>query len=301
MKRTVASAAWLLLAYTVVVILWGAFVRATGSGAGCGSHWPLCNGEVIPRSPAIETLIELGHRLSSGLLGLFVVAFVFAVFRAFPRGHRVRTGALWTLFFIITESLLGAGLVTFEWVAADDSVERVYAMAFHLINTFLLLGAMTLTAWFAGGGAAPRFRRRPGLSAAVLLAIFVVLIVGSSGAVTALGDTLLLREGVQPQDSPVAAWLLASRLYHPSLAIVSFFLVAFVALKDKTYGRPLLILYLIQAALGALNVYLRAPVWLQIVHLAVSDAIWIVLVMLAATLLSVAPEPPSASINGRHG
>jgi heme A synthase len=293
-KRTVASAAWLLLGYTIVVILWGAFVRATGSGAGCGSHWPLCNGEVLPRAPAIETLIELAHRLSSGLLGLFVVAFLFAVFRTFPRGHRVRTGALWTLFFIITESLLGAGLVTFEWVAADDSVERVYAMAFHLVNTFLLLAAMTLTAWFAAGGTALRVRSRPRAAAWVFLAVLAVLLVGSSGAVTALGDTLLLREGVKPEDSPVAAWLLASRVYHPSVAIVSFFLVAFVALKDKTYGKPLWVLYLVQAGLGALNVYLRAPVWLQIVHLAVSDVIWILLVLLAATLLGTTPPASTA-------
>ncbi len=289
MKRKVASAAWLLLGYTVVVILWGGFVRATGSGAGCGSHWPLCNGEVIPRSPGIETLIELGHRLSSGLLGLFVVGFVLAVFRSFPRGHGARKGAVWTLFFIISESLLGAGLVTFEWVAGNDSVERVYVMAFHLINTFLLLGALTLTAWFASGGTALRSRPRPGL--ALLLAILAVLVVGASGAVTALGDTLLLREGIQPEDSPVAARLLASRLYHPSMAIVSFFLVAFVALKEKTFGRPLLILYGIQAALGGLNVYLQAPVWLQLVHLAVSDAIWILLVLVVATLLSTTPRP----------
>ncbi len=162
MKRsTFASFAWLLTGYTVVVILWGAFVRATGSGAGCGSHWPLCNGEVIPHSPGVETLIELGHRLSSGLLGICVLTLVLAAFRAYPRGHRVRQGAMWTLLFVVTESLLGAGLVTFEWVAANDSQERVYVMAFHLVNTFLLLAVMTLTAWFANGGGPVRLRGRP--------------------------------------------------------------------------------------------------------------------------------------------
>ena len=288
MKRsTLASFVWLLTGYTVVVILWGAFVRATGSGAGCGSHWPLCNGEVIPRSPGVETLIELGHRLSSGLLGILVVALVVMAFRAYPRGHRVRKGTLWTLFFVVTESLLGAGLVTFEWVAANDSEERVYVMAFHLFNTFLLLAAMTLTAWFTKGGASLELRGRASmLAAAVLLGVMVV---GSSGAVTALGDTLVLREGVQPEDSPVVARLVASRVYHPTIAVVMFVLVAFVERTDRTYGRPLMLLFLVQLALGAVNVYLEAPVWMQLVHLGVADVIWILLVLLVATTLSAMP------------
>ncbi len=290
MKRnTLASFTWLLTGYTVVVILWGAFVRASGSGAGCGSHWPLCNGEVIPHSPGVETLIELGHRLSSGLLGVCVLALVLAAFRAYPRGHRVRQGAKWTLLFVVTESLLGAGLVTFEWVAANDSQERVYVMAFHLVNTFLLLAVMTLTAWFANGGGPVRLRRRPSLVAPVMAALLGVMVVGTSGAVTALGDTLVLTEGVQPQDSPVVARLVASRFYHPTVAIAVLVLVGFVGLKNRTYGRPLTIAYLVQLPLGALNVYLEAPVWMQLVHLAVADLIWILLVLLAATMLSAIP------------
>lgn len=288
MKRPFATFAWLLTGYTVIVILWGAFVRATGSGAGCGSHWPLCNGEVIPHSPGIETLIEFGHRLSSGLLGLLVLALVIAAFRLFPKGDKVRKAAMWTLFFIVSESLLGAGLVTFEWVAANDSEERVYVMAFHLINTFLLLAVTTLTAWFASGGDAPTFRDRPKLAIPLLLAILGVMIVGSSGAITALGDTLVLTEGVRPEDSPVVARLVASRFYHPTIAIIVFFLAAFVTRKNKTYGHPLIALFLAQLALGAINVYLRAPIWIQLVHLAVSDAIWILLILVTAITLSTA-------------
>ncbi len=44
--------AWGVLLWNVLVALWGAYVRATGSGAGCGSHWPTCNGEILPRAPA---------------------------------------------------------------------------------------------------------------------------------------------------------------------------------------------------------------------------------------------------------
>ena len=288
MKRRFATFAWLLTGYTVVVILWGAFVRASGSGAGCGSHWPLCNGEVIPHSPRLETIIEFGHRLSSGLLGILVLALVVAAFLLYPRGDKVRKGAVWTLFFIVSESLLGAGLVTFEWVAANDSEERVYVMAFHLVNTFLLLAVMTLTAWFASGGDTLTLRGHPKTVVPLLLAVLGVMVVGASGAITALGDTLVLTEGVQPEDSPVVARLVASRFYHPTVAIAVFFLVMLVALKDRTYGRPVMILFVAQLALGAANVYLRAPIWMQLVHLAVSDAIWILLVLLVATRLSTA-------------
>ncbi len=284
MNRRFASVSWFLLGYTVLVILWGAFVRATGSGAGCGSHWPLCNGEVIPHSPRVETLIEFGHRLTSGLLGVFVLGLVVAAFRVYPRGHAVRKGAVCSLFFIVTESLLGAGLVTFEWVAANDSVERVYVMAFHLLNTFLLLGAVTLTAWLAGGERKLALRG-PSL-VPLTLVLAGVLLVGTSGAVTALGDTLLLTEGVRPDESPLLASLLATRLYHPTVAIGVALFAAWVGWREKPYGRPLVMMLSAQLAVGAANVYLKAPVWMQLAHLAVSDVIWILLVLLAATALT---------------
>src|SRR5262245_62215656 len=79
--------AWLTLGITIVVIVWGAVVRATGSGAGCGSHWPLCNGVVVPRSPSMATLIELGHRLTSGLALLLVLGLVIGAWRQIGRAH----------------------------------------------------------------------------------------------------------------------------------------------------------------------------------------------------------------------
>ena len=132
--------------------MWGAYVRATGSGAGCGNHWPLCNGEVFPRAPQVETIIEYSHRLSSGIALLLVLGLLIWGFRIFSQGHQVRIGASFSLIFIITEALVGAGLVFFEWVAKDASTGRVKSMSIHLINTFLLLASLTLTAWWASGG-----------------------------------------------------------------------------------------------------------------------------------------------------
>ncbi|HEX9001707.1 MAG TPA: COX15/CtaA family protein, partial [Blastocatellia bacterium] len=80
-----AKFAWLVVAYNLMVIVWGAYVRASKSGDGCGSHWPLCNGEVIPLAPTVKTLVEFSHRLSSGLALLLTVVLVVWAFRAFAR------------------------------------------------------------------------------------------------------------------------------------------------------------------------------------------------------------------------
>ncbi|MCB9150775.1 MAG: COX15/CtaA family protein [Caldilineaceae bacterium] len=293
-----AKYAWGLLAYNILVILWGAFVRATGSGAGCGAHWPLCNGEVIPRGARLETLIEFSHRLSSGLLGILVLVLLIWALRSFRHNRAVRLAAIWTMIFVLAEAILGAGLVKFEWVAADDSMARVYTIAFHLVNTFLLLGANTLTAWFASGGRPFRLWNHGIVTAALLAAIVGMLVLGASGAITALGDTLYLSAGLDPAHSPVVAWLIELRIYHPIMAFVVYGLLILAtricvarqaAAGQKTVqslATWLLTIATIQLLAGALNVFLKAPVWMQIMHLLLSDLLWVLVVLLAATALS---------------
>lgn len=217
----------------------------------------------------------------------------------------MRKGAAWSVFFVVAEALLGAGLVKFEWVAANASEARVYVMAFHLVNTFLLLAVLAVTAWRASRSrelALGERGRGPVLAAVVPVALFL-LAVGSSGAITALGDTLVLTQGVSPDDSPVVARLVASRFYHPTLAGVTFLLVLGLVLwlrsrsrtspKIAKYSRALVALFGIQLLVGAVNVLLRAPVWIQILHLAVSDLLWIAFVLLAAESLSRDAAAPS--------
>jgi len=294
---------WAVLGYNLLVILWGAFVRATGSGAGCGNHWPLCNGQVIPHEPALETLIELSHRITSGFALFAVVGLVIWAWRLYPRdnypdSHRVKRAAAWSLFFIVTEALIGAGLVIFEYVATNVSIARAYWIAAHLINTFFLLAALTLTAWWASGGRPIHWRQPLPMRIALLLAFVGMFILGASGGITALGDTLTLTAGIDPATSPVLAQLIALRIYHPLLAFAVGGLLWLAvwavrrysqeALSPRTIqlGQTLLILYGVQLALGALNVQLKAPVWLQLVHLLFSDGIWILLVILAASALA---------------
>jgi heme a synthase len=301
--RRFATFAWGVLAFNVLVIVWGAYVRATGSGAGCGSHWPLCNGDIILRSPAIETLIEFTHRATSGLALLLVAALVPLAWRAFPRGHRVRTMALISLAFILIEALLGAGLVLLEYVAHNDSIARAYWVAGHLINTFLLLGVLTLTAWWGRGAPVLQLRGQPGLLLGTLgAALLGMLILGASGGVTALGDTLLLTAGITPEESPLVATLVDMRIYHPLLAfVVGGLLLAAALTARRLRPSPALDrwslwlggLFMIQLLLGALNVALKAPVFMQLAHLFVSDMIWITLLLLTANALAVtAPVPP---------
>jgi heme A synthase len=230
--------------------------------------------------------------LSSGLLGILVVVYTALALRVFPAGHLAIQGALWSTFFVFVEALIGAGLVHFEWVADDVSEERVYVMAIHLVNTFLLLGAMTLTAWAARGegSLALRGRTRVLPLAAALLSI---LVVGASGAVTALGDTLVLGSGISPGDAPVVADLVASRFYHPALAVASFLVVLGAirwlrpraASPERRFATFVLALFALQLLLGAINVLLKAPVSVQLAHLALSDLLWIAVVLFALETL----------------
>jgi len=291
-----------VLGYNVLVILWGAFVRATGSGAGCGSHWPTCNGEIIPRPQSVETLIEFTHRATSGLALLAVLAMFVWAFRTHPRKHIVRLGASLSLFFIITEALLGAGLVLFEWVAHNTSVARAISMPLHLLNTFLLLAALTLTAWWASGGAVFRLRGQGRLLHVLVGGLLAVLVVGMTGAVIALGDTLFLGLGVQPEESPLVRTLIAIRPIHPVVAVLAGVYLSAAGIwvlnqrPHPAVGRlvmTLMMLYVVQLVAGAVNVVLKAPVWMQLVHLLLSDVLWVVLVLLSAAALAAEQAPAS--------
>lgn len=297
--KSFALYTWFVLAINLLVILWGAYVRATGSGAGCGSHWPLCNGEIVPRSAQLETLIEFAHRLSSGLALVFIVILFVWGLRISPKGNPVRVGVSFCLLFIITEALIGAGLVLFEWVAFNESIGRAIAMSVHLLNTFLLLAAIVITGWLASGGSAPRIKGQGVLVFIIALGCAGLLLLGVSGALTALGDTLFpsdsLQEGISQDFSPTAHFLIRLRLFHPLIAIlVGIYLTLMTGFLNIQRPDPiirrvsmiLLPLFALQGIAGLLNVYLLAPVWMQIVHLLLADMTWIVLVLLCASGLS---------------
>ena len=297
--------AWSVLVYNVAVIVWGAYVRATGSGAGCGNHWPLCNGEMVPPSPTIATLIEYSHRLTSGLALLSVVALLVWTWRACRRGHPARTGAVLSLLFMLTEAGVGAGLVLFRLVADNASAARAMFMAVHLLNTFVLLACIALTAWWLSGGAPVRLSGRGAKATAVLGGCVALLIVSCSGAVAALGDTLFpsrtLSDALAADLSTTSHLLIRLRVMHPVLAGATALALLWLAPSlARTQGcaatrlsRALVALALVQIALGFGNVILLAPVWLQLIHLTIADAIWVAYVLLGASALAVESRVPT--------
>jgi len=294
--------AWLVLAWGVAVILWGAFVRATGSGAGCGAHWPLCNGEVLPRPHALETVIEFTHRITSGVALLLVALLAVRVFRERTKGHPARLAATAAVVLILTEAAVGAGLVLLRLVADDESVARALFMVGHLANTFLLLAALALTAHWSGTDAPLRKDALVRHGWAFGLAFLGLLLVGKSGALAALGDTLYparsLLGGLAQDLSPTTHFLVQLRMAHPLLALAGVLVIALLAARvlrsvdEPAVRRPAWTvagLSLAQVGLGLLNVALLAPVWLQLCHLLLADALWIALVLLAARALSRPP------------
>ena len=300
-----ARYAWGVLAYNLGVILWGAYVRASGSGAGCGSHWPLCNGDVVPRAAAAEPLIELTHRLTSGMALVAVVVLFLWARRRYPRGHAVRFGAALSLVFIIMEALLGAGLVLFELVAEDDSWFRAFSMVAHLVNTFILVAVLSLTAWWASGGARGSLRGQGSVPRLVGVGLGLLLLVGATGAIAALGDTLFpsesLGEGLRNSFSSESHPLVKLRKYHPLLAVLVGGYAAVVARMvarlrpDPTVRRfaaAVVALYAAQLLVGAVNIILLAPVAMQLVHLLLADLVWIAFVLLGAAAVS----PPASRI-----
>ncbi len=299
--------AWGVLVFNVLVILWGAFVRATGSGAGCGSHWPTCQGEVILWPSQIETIIEFTHRLTSGIAFLLVLTMLIWAIRRFPKGHTVRLGAGLSMALMIIEALVGAGLVLFELVAYNTSTARAVVMAVHLVNTFLLLSTLTLTAWWASGGQPLKIKGQGKPGIALAIGYLGILLLGASGGVTALGDTLYpaesLAHGIQQELSSTAHFLVRLRLYHPIIAIaIGAYLVGTMVVFNakrpnptaKTFAKLFTGVYVVQLVFGAFNVVLLAPVWMQIVHLLISDVILVLLVLfIAAAFAQTVPVKES--------
>jgi heme A synthase len=295
---TLSRFATAILGVNIGVILWGAFVRATGSGAGCGSHWPLCNGEIIPRSESLETLIEFIHRGTSGIALLGVVVLTVWAWRTYSTNTAVRFGASLSLVFIITEAIVGAGLVLFELVDENDSVARAITIAIHLLNTFLLLAFLALTAWWASGRNPPSLRANNLEMWLLILGILGMLLLGMSGSLAALGDTLFpassLREGIQQDFSPTAHSLIRLRVLHPTIAIaVSSYLVILSSWlnnrrfhqETRVIGRILQTFIFVQFLAGFMNLFLLAPVWMQIIHLFLADVVWVALILFASNTL----------------
>jgi len=308
--------AWGVLAYFIAVILWGTLVRATGSGAGCGNHWPLCNGTVMQRSANVETMIEFTHRLTSALSFFSVVGLLVWTYKSTVRGHLARAAAVASVAFTMVEAILGALLVKLGLTAQSHSPLRPGYLALHLTNTLLLLAALTLTAHLLS-------RRSGYLRGSVrlvaplgaIVAVVVVMIVGVTGSLAALGDTLFpassLGQALAQDFSAGSSWLVRWRWTHPMIAFFSSIFLIWILVRaaqrptrgvghwdNRGLSALVLLLLAAQYVLGVMDVFLLAPLWLQVAHLLGADVLWVALVVLAARL-TLAPVEQGSGISGQ--
>jgi cytochrome c oxidase assembly protein subunit 15 len=286
--RALSTYAAAVLGFMILVILWGAVVRATGSGAGCGDHWPLCNGDFFPHHPQIATIIEFTHRSMSGICTVLVAALIAWTFLAKPKGDRARKAAVWSGVLLITEALLGAVLVLGGYVDRNTSDMRVIVQCVHFTNTMLLLGALTLTWWWLRGSPAAGSLVRGRTVAWGALAL--TILTGATGSVAALADTLFpspsLREGLAQDFAANSPLLVHMRWLHPAAAILAF--VAAVALRrhlSRAGAWWVGALLALQIALGLADMIALAPVALQVLHLLGADLFWIALVATCSELI----------------
>ena len=299
--------AWGVLAYFVAVILWGSLVRATGAGAGCGNHWPLCNGTVLQHSASVNTMIEFTHRITSGLSFFSALGLLVWTFAGTARGHLARAAAIASVAFTLVEAILGALLVKLGLTAQSQSPLRPWYLALHLTNTLLLLAALTLTAHLLS-------RKHGYLRSTVQLVapfgasvgIIVVLIVGVTGSLAALGDTLFpatsLGSALAQDFSATSGWLVRWRWTHPTIAFLASIFLIWILVRaaqrtmewdNRGLSALVLVLLAAQYVLGVLDVVLLAPLWLQIAHLLGADVLWVALVVLTARLTL----QPMATVN----
>lgn len=297
---TVAKFAWFVLIYNIIVVVWGVFLRASKSGDGCGQYWLTCHGEVIPSAPELKTVIEFSHRIMSGLDFFIVLALLIWVLKEFPKGRLIRKVAIVSFVFIITEALIGAGLVLTGNTAGADTPYRPFWAIGHLMNTFILLGSLSLTAWMASGGRSFSIRGKGNVIWFLAAGVIGFFLIGSSGSLAALSsmlfETTTLTEGLQQDFSSNSPFLLRLRISHPILSILIGVGFVFLAgwLKSQSEGNlwasrwanTLTVLVLVQLCFGGLTLLLMAPILMQLGHLLLADLMWISFVLMWAAFLA---------------
>lgn len=300
----VSRFAWATLGCNLAVVLWGAYVRATGSGAGCGNKWPICDGGASGTTATAHTIIEFTHRMTSGAALIMVVCLLVWCWRSTSRGNWARYSAALSAGLLMNEALLGGALVLLGYVAQDKSAGRVLFLGLHFGNTLLLLAALSLTAeWLSKGGDGFRLIPRARRVGVIAVGLLATMIIGITGTVAALADTLFpassLQRSILEDFSSGAPTLLRVRLLHPAVAAIAVAYVVWVVFttwseRDAKRAIALIFLLFLQVGIGIMNVLLMAPIWLQIVHLFVADLLWILLVLVSAERVLESASTPRA-------
>lgn len=297
--------AWAVVWYTVLIVLWGAWVRISHSGDGCGDQWPLCNGQAVPVGGPVKSWIEVSHRYSTALYGVLVLGLIVAARRQFRPCHPARFWSVATLIFTISEALIGRQLVTLSLV--DQSIDplRLLVMPLHLVNTSALLVSTVMTAESISFRESVRRSLSPGLKRTVRMCALALLVVLCTGAIAALGSHLAPSSSLEAglakdfaQDSHAAVRL---RLLHPLLALSLVVFGPWAITKwsqhapnvhAKVWCARLLRTLIVAIAVGGLALLLHAPPWLKILHLLLAN---VLVIVGAVAVFHTSREVPSSA------
>ncbi len=262
--------AWAAAVCTYLLIVLGAIVRITGSGLGCGDHWPLCNGHLFPPLYDIGTVIEWSHRLVAALLSVLVLALAVVDWRR----SMVAVGLL------VLQVGLGAITVKLELPP--------WSVVLHLGTAMLLLATLLIAATGRVGAqhAAP-------LPVAVLVLVFLTVLFGAVtanlGAASACGGFPLCNGQIWITAGPLAWIQWIHRLLAYSLAIA----VAVWTIRAPKRGPKVVLgLVALQICVGAATVLLGLPRALQAAHVAVGAAVW------AGAVLAAVARPQNEAAPG---
>ena len=277
-----------VLCFCLLVILWGAWVRISHSGDGCGQSWPSCQGKyLIDSGEQGKTWIEWIHRATSGLFGIAVILLVVLAFLKFPFRHPICKSAFFVLFFTISEALIGARLVLTGLTGGNTSFLRVLTMNLHLLNSVLLTSSLFILWRFLLGkhfSALDSFKKKKYFFSV----IFVFFLIAFFGSVSSLSSSFFpstsLWEGAALDFNSQSHWLVRLRVLHPILALLfgGSFLLYYMLPDTKSHSIQttknhfrkstgpgnLFILCLCLALLsGLMNLLFLSPVFLKLTHL----------------------------------
>lgn len=273
---------------TIGLIVFGAVVRVTDSGLGCGNHWPLCNGTIFPPLDNVTAWIEWLHRLFAVLIGAFGLAALLVAILAYRRHNRrvlIATAAAALLFFV--QSMLGALVVVLDLPPTFVTL--------HLGTAMLLLGALIAATFLATYQPVAALRHAPDRFSSLVhlttaLSLVIILtgaLVRGSGATLACTTWPLCDGAVLPVDQGQWAMIhMFHRLAVAAFGITMLFLIwqAF-RMRSQPAVRRLAtaagMVYLLQAGVGAGFVFSSAaPVW-GALHVLFASVTWALLVLLS--------------------
>ena len=267
------------LVTSILSILAGAIVRATGSGDGCGASWPTCNGKVLPSLNTTSEIIEFSHRSISGILLIItLLLFIKSKDQGTPSLHKKIINYL--TFFVLLEALIGAVIVIYEWVGLNSSLPRIIAVPLHLVNTFALLAFYTLIFFLlreSENDLKNFFDQR------LKIAFILFFLTGATGSITALADVLFpsasFIEGLSDDFDSTSEILTRLRIVHPIVStVLSIFLFSESNRFKNIFGinaSAIKILVITGVVLGTLNVVSNIILPLSILHLLLADLLWI--------------------------